>query len=67
MKLLIADLNITGPFCVLDMNSGHYIYSFLDPSGPGDIPPDVAVLPVLGLHTIGSDTTRVLYIDTACC
>ena len=66
MKLLIADLNISGPFCVLDLNSGNYIYSFLDPAGPGDIPQDIAVLPVLGMRVIGSAAARVLYIDTAC-
>ena len=41
----IADLDISVPFRVLDVNIGHYIYSNLSRSGPGDIPPDIASLP----------------------
>ena len=60
---VVADLNIAGPFCVLDLNSGHYIYQHLDRSAPGDLPPDIACLPVVGFRSVGSDTARVLYID----
>ena len=62
----IADLTISGPFCVFDTSSGQYIYSYLDPAGPGDIPPDIACLPVLGMRAVGSSVASVLYIDTVC-
>lgn len=58
--IIINDLPIYGRFCVYDMRTGHYIHQFLDTSAPGDIAPDVAVLPVLGLRTMDD----VLYIDT---
>lgn len=57
---VIADLHIATPFRVYDIRSGNYIYSYLDRSVPGDIPPDIAVLPVLGARACGP----VLYIDT---
>ena len=58
--LVIADLDISGPFRVFDICSGSYVYSFLDRSVPGDIPPDIGALPVIGMRTCDS----VLYIDT---
>ena len=57
---VIADLDISGPFRVFDICSGSYIFSYLDLSLPGDLPPDIGVLPVLGMRTCDS----VLYIDT---
>ena len=59
-NLTIADLTITSRYQVYDINLGHYIFSYLDPSASGDIPPDIAILPVKGLRTIGN----VLIIDT---
>lgn len=44
--MIINDLIINGPYQVLDVSIGHYIYSWLDRSAPGDIPPDIAILPV---------------------
>lgn len=41
----IADLDISVPFRVLDVNIGHYIFSNLSCSAPGDVPPDIASLP----------------------
>lgn len=58
--LMIADLHIVGPFRVFDIHSGNYVYSYLEQSAPGDIPPDIGILPVVGLRTCGA----VLYIDT---
>ena len=60
MNITINDLPICGKFCVYDIRTGHYIHQYLDPSAPGDIMPDVAVLPVLGLRMMDD----VLYIDT---
>ena len=58
--MAIADLGIVGRFRVYDMNLCQYIFSYLDCSAPGDIPPDIAVLPVLGTRLYDG----VLYIDT---
>lgn len=49
MGLTVADLPIYSPFRIKDVNSGHYIYSIMNVELPGDIPPDIAVLPVLGV------------------
>ncbi|MBP5461640.1 MAG: hypothetical protein J6Y20_05885 [Lachnospiraceae bacterium] len=47
--MTINDVPVTIPFRIHDVVSGHYIYSILDRDAPGDIPPDIAVLPVLGV------------------
>lgn len=56
----INDLPITCPFRVYDITTGHFIFSLLDLREGGDVPPDVAILPVVGIRSIGD----VLYIDT---
>lgn len=60
MDVIINDLPITSPFRVYDIDTGHYIFSLLDTSQYGDVPPDVATLPVVGLRSVDG----VLYIDT---
>lgn len=47
--MIINDVPLTIPFRIKDVNSGHYIFSILNRSESGDIPFDVAVLPVLGV------------------
>ncbi len=59
MNITVNDLPITTPFRVYDVTTGHYIHSWLDRNEPGDIAPDVAILPVVGLRSIDN----VLYID----
>ena len=59
----IADLMIDSPFCVYDRNSGNYIFQNLDLEY-GDLPPDIGCLPVLGLRTVLTTRSKVLYIDT---
>lgn len=59
MDIIVNDLPITSPFRVYDITVGHYVHSWLDRSQPGDLPPDVAVLPVVGLRSVDG----VLYID----
>jgi len=58
--MIINDLPITGPYEVYDISTGHCIFSWLDSSAPGDIPPDVAMLPVIRSRSAGP----VLRIDT---
>ena len=58
--ITIADLDIRSRYQVYDINLGHYIFSYLDTSEAGDVPPDIALLPVHGLRTIDN----VLIIDT---
>lgn len=60
MEIIINDLPITCPFRVYDRTTGHFIFSLLDLSNGGDVPPDVAFLPVVSIRSIGD----VLYIDT---
>ena len=61
---IINDLDIRGPFTVYASNIGHYVYSFLDPAGPGDIPPDIACLPVLAVRSVPCSTWTMLEIET---
>lgn len=61
---IIADLDIRGPFSVYDTASGHWIFSFLDPAGPGDIPPDIACLPVLRVYFTGPLSRPFMQIET---
>lgn len=61
MDIIINDLPLTIPFSVYDMTTGHYIFSIMSPDDGGDIPPDIATLPVVGLRSVDN----VLYIDTA--
>ena len=56
----INDLPILGPFAVFDKNSDHVIFRSACHDEPGDIPPDIAVLPVLGIYAVDD----LVYIDT---
>lgn len=60
--VIVNDINITGPFQVYAVNIGHYVFSWglFDRSAHGDIPPDVARLPVLRTYFSGP----VLIIET---
>ena len=60
MSIIINDLPIATPYRVYDTDTGHYIFSWLDVRSSGDIPPDIAMLPVDGLRSVDG----VLYIDT---
>ena len=60
MDIIINDLPLTIPFSVYDVSKGHYIFSIMTPDDGGDIPPDIAILPVVGLRAVDG----VLYIDT---
>jgi hypothetical protein len=60
MNATINDLNIHSPYRVYDLDTGHYVFSWLDTNAWGDIPPDIATLPVVGLRAMNG----VLYIDT---
>lgn len=59
MNIIVNDLPITGPYRVYDVTTGHFIHSWLDRNAPGDIAPDIAILPVVGLRSFDG----VLYID----
>ena len=58
--MIINDLTISGPYQVFAPSIGHSLFSWLDRSAPGDIPPDVACLPVLRTYYSGP----VLIIET---
>ena len=57
--MTVNDLPIASPFVLYDPYIGHTIFSMLDRSQPGDIPPDIAILPVIGIRSAGD----VIYID----
>ena len=66
-NMIINDLNINSPYRVYNMSTGETIFELPDLNTPGDIPPDVAVLPVLGLRTVLAPfgpVKKILYIDT---
>ena len=56
MDIIINDLPLTIPFSVYDVSKGHYIFSIMSPDDGGDVPPDIATLPVVGLRSVGSIT-----------
>lgn len=60
MNITINDLPITSAYRVFDLDTGHFIFSWLDTKANGDIPPDIAILPVVGLRSMSG----VLFIDT---
>ena len=47
--MIVNDVPLTIPFRIKDISSGHYIFSILNRSDSGDIPPDIAFLPVIGV------------------
>lgn len=47
--MIINDIPLRIPFRIKDIDSGHYIFSILNPSDDGDIPFDIASLPVVGV------------------
>ena len=59
MGLTINDLPLSLPFRVYDIEKGQCIFSLLEDAESGDVPPDIAFLPVLGLRAVDN----VLYID----
>ena len=61
MKPIINDLPITIPFRIFDRNLGHYIFSLLDTTEGGDVPPDIAFLPVDEIRSEGNVTIIVTH------
>ena len=57
--MTVNDIPIASPFRIYDVTTGHYIHSWLGPDQPGDLAPDIAVLPIVGLRAVDG----VLYID----
>lgn len=57
--IILNDLPLTIPFRVFDETTGHHIFSILSANDSGDVPPDVALLPVVGLRAVDG----VLYVD----
>lgn len=47
--MIVNDIPLTIPFRIKDIDTGHYIYSITDKSAPGDLPPDIALLKVVGV------------------
>lgn len=60
MDITINDLPISSAYCVYDIDTASFIFSWLDRTAAGDVPPDIAVLPVVGIRSVDG----VLYIDT---
>ena len=47
--MIINDIPLSIPFRVKDVTTGHYIFSILDKDEAGDLPFDIASLPVVGV------------------
>ena len=60
--MIINDIPLTIPFRIKDINSGHYIFSILHPDDSGDIPFDVAFMPVVGVMI--DQKTGMMEIET---
>lgn len=57
--MTVNDLPVSIPFRIYDTTTGQYIFSILFPEDGGDVPPDIAFLPVVGLRAVDN----VQYID----
>lgn len=51
MCRMINDIDVSGPYRVFARDIGQFVFSWLDVTSPGDVPPDIAILPVYGMHT----------------
>lgn len=51
MDMIINDFCPSVPFLVYSVSAGRVIFSMMDASNGGDVPPDVAMLPVLRTFT----------------
>ena len=60
MNITINDLDIRSSYSIFDLDTGHFIYSWMDTEEYDDFPFDVAFLPVVGLRAMDG----VLIIDT---
>jgi len=58
--LVINDIPVTSSYTVYDRDTGHHVFTWFDTEKYGDIPPDIAFLPVDGIRTEGG----ILCIDT---
>lgn len=58
--LTINDLPITASYTVYDLDTGHHVFTWLDTERYGDLPPDIAILPVVGIRS----AYGILQIDT---
>ena len=47
--MIINDVPLRVPFRIKDIDSGHYIFSILNKKDDGDLPFDIASLPVVGV------------------
>lgn len=63
MNIIINHLPLTIPFRVYDIDKGHYIFSIMSPDDGGDMPFDIAFLPVVGIRS----ENNVTIIDTKTC
>lgn len=55
-NITVNDIEISGPFTVYAVQLGHYIFQYLDTTQPGDVPPDIALLPVVSVHDFAGVT-----------
>lgn len=53
--MMINDIPMTIPFRIKDINSGNYIFSILNPSDGGDLPFDIAFLPVVAIYAANDE------------
>lgn len=60
--MIINDVPLTIPFRIKDINSGHYIFSILDKNDSGDLPFDIAFLPVIGVMI--DKTSGMMEVET---
>ena len=60
--MIINDVPLTIPFRIKDINSGHYIFSILTPDDGGDLPFDIAFLPVVGVMI--DQKTGIMEVET---
>ena len=60
--MIINDVPLTIPFRIKDINSGHYVFSILSTKDDGDLPFDIAVLPVVGVMI--DKTSGMMEVET---
>ena len=59
--MIVNDIDIFGPYRVIDARSGSPVFSWPGGSAPGDMPPDVAILPVSSVRM--DDDTMIIFTE----
>lgn len=61
----VNDIDFSIPFQIYDCTTDRYIFSIMDESEGGDIPPDIAMLPASGMVVDKRNGMTTIDVETA--